>query len=120
MELTTKSSICFVKPRINADPEHIVHYEIGVRQAPNHAILAVFVGGLPQQISAKKKPRANLLCLECANQILARKGRILTNSNRKTEPRRIRARCRLGQQQTVLQRLERGDADSGNSPCGAR
>ena len=77
--------------RIHADPEHVVHHEIGVGQIPDHAVFATFVGGLPQQIPAKQQSRSDLLCLQRADQVFALERRVFANSNGKSKPRRDRS-----------------------------
>ena len=79
-----------------------------VRQRASDAILAALVSWLPEEIAAEQQPRGDLLRFKSADQLFARKRRILANSDRKAKPRGIRARRSLGQHQALFQRFERG------------
>src|ERR1700731_1406689 len=45
---------------VDADPEHVVHYEIGVRQIADDAIIAAIIRRLPEQVTAEQQSRADL------------------------------------------------------------
>ena len=93
---------------IHADPEDVVHHEIGVGQLAEDAVFAVLVDGLAKKIAGEHEPRANLLCLERGDELLAREGRILTHPDGKAEPRRVGAGRGLGQDEKLVQCLQRG------------
>src|ERR1700757_687045 len=45
--------------RVYANPKDIVHHKVRVTQLSGHAILAILISGLPQQIASEKKARAD-------------------------------------------------------------
>src|SRR5579864_5201719 len=49
--------------RKHANPEHLIHYKVGVGHLADNAILPTLIGRLAQQVARKQQPRPNLLCL---------------------------------------------------------
>ena len=62
-------------PGIDADPEHLVHDEIGVLQRPDHAKRASAIGRLADQVAAEQQPRRDLALFQILRDLVARERR---------------------------------------------
>jgi hypothetical protein len=71
-------------------------------------MLRALIRRLAQQIAGKQQPRADLLCLQRATELVARERRIRLDADREVEPAGIGIRRRLGQDQELLERVECG------------
>src|SRR6202051_4691417 len=94
------------KARVYAYPKHIVHYKVRVAQLSGHAKLAILIGRLPQEIATEEKARTDFVRIQCANQILASKWRVLAHANGEAKPGRIGVGCRFWQYQILPRRRQ--------------
>src|ERR1035437_3146387 len=58
------------QPRIDTNPEDLIHHKISIYEFAHHSVLPSLVRWLPQQIPSEEKPRSNLLCFQCLGQIV--------------------------------------------------
>ena len=74
------------KPRIEADPEQVIHHEIRVLQVASHTVLHVCKRRLAQKVAAKEKPCLDAALFQVLNQLIAREGRAVPYGEQETEP----------------------------------
>src|ERR1700691_331108 len=95
----------FSQSRIYADPEHLLHHEVGVLQIADLPVRDALIRGLANQVPSKQQPRPNAIRLQTPNDLVARHRSAGAHRQRKTEPARLRARSRFRQNENVLQIL---------------
>src|SRR5258708_15109008 len=94
--------------RVNADPQQLVHHQITVRQRADGAVLYVFVSGLPRQVTAEEQTRGDLSVFQKPYKFVARKRRIRTYEQRKSEPTGIGIRSGFRKTKELLHISEAG------------
>src|SRR5438128_644924 len=57
------------EPRINADPERLVHYDVGILERTANAIFSSDHVGLTREISGEKQTGADLVLIEITEQV---------------------------------------------------
>src|ERR1051326_2556944 len=88
---------------INAYPEEVVHYEIGILERTHHAVADVLIGRLAQQVSGKQESRSDLVLFEIAGYLIAAERRIRAYGERETEPARVGVRRSFGQNEKFFE-----------------
>ena len=48
------------QPRIDADPEGLIHHEVGVGEVADPPVLHVRIGGLADEVAGEDRPRGDL------------------------------------------------------------
>src|SRR3984893_15730665 len=94
--------------RVEADPENVVHNKVGILQLANHAPLDIAIGGLTKQVAAEEQAGGYVSRLQKAHDLIAGRGRILSDSERKAEPAWVRMCGGFGQDENVVEIAEGG------------
>src|SRR5581483_10327791 len=89
--------------RIHADPENMVHHEIGVFQRARNSVPDILICGLPRQVAGEQEPRRDLAFLQILDYRMARKRAAWADGDRKPKPARIGAGRRLRKNKKILQ-----------------
>src|SRR5258708_27336620 len=76
--------------RVEADPENVVHYKVGILQLANHAPLYVAIGRLPKQIAAEKQAGGFVLRFHKTPDLFAGWGCVPANPKREPEAAWVR------------------------------
>ena len=90
--------------RIDAEPQQLLHHEIGVGERPDLPVFDVGVGRLPEQISGEQKARGYLLLLEVTDEFMPGERRVGAHGDGKAKPTRIRSGRSFGQDQEIAKR----------------
>ena len=67
-----KVDLLFAKPVVDADPEDVLHHEVGVRHLTDDTVFDVAVGRLAHQIAAEEQPCGDSVALKRPNHLVAR------------------------------------------------
>src|ERR1700761_970351 len=82
----------FPKPRIDPDPERLIHDAIAVGERSVHPEIAILHIGLPDQIAAEQQTRADGALVEMPHDLVAFERRALAHRQQEAEPGRVAVR----------------------------
>ena len=74
------------EPRVDTNPEGLVHDAIGIGQFPHYAETTTFEIGLAGQVTGEQQTGTNLCIIEEFNQLNTANTCRLFQGNRKTKP----------------------------------
>src|SRR5260221_1852378 len=87
---------------VDADPERVVHDDVGVRELARDAELASRHGGLAREVAAEEQARADAILVQVGKEIDSIHVAAFPQRDRESEPRRFGARGGLGKDEELL------------------
>ena len=96
---------CSGQAGINAYPENMVHYEVGVFERSDHTLWRIKISRLADKIAAEEQARSDPVAFEELHHLIARERRFGSRRDGKAEPTGLAVGCGFGQDEELLEVL---------------